>query len=388
MTNPASEALISHMVNRFLSWKLPKDFNPDDGISFEPKSSIGTRYESDRNPIGTNLFTYAQAEAMVRHMLEGSPSHGALDREAVARIIGAEAWARRDRFAEILRGEGAQPLDDEHRASLRRSAENQIDTVVAASLAKADLVLALCPAAPTVSILENVAAPAQVNLGEVDLAERIAQWLHDETGHPDSFPNRTWPEHANDTGQRGGGFVKIVPSDAQAHFREIARRLVKGFRLSILTTPTAGGGDDEIDEDCCADGHCCCDCDTCCDCGEKVDRKPPKKAGDADGEEAKMLGELLARIHRDGGQYIDQHGLVKAVADADLIVAGMFAMATEKAGDAEAFERAEIEAAIKKTEYKYFGDYEMSDDQHEAVDQLVLTAKHYLAALTKSEGAE
>ena len=41
-------------------------------------------------------------------------------------------------------------------------------------------------------------------------------------------------------------------------------------------------------------------------------------------------------------------------------------------------ERAMIEAAIKKTEYKYFGDYEFSDDQRAAVDQLVTTAQNYL----------
>ena len=36
-----------------------------------------------------------------------------------------------------------------------------------------------------------------------------------------------------------------------------------------------------------------------------------------------MLGELLARIHRDGGQYIQRHGLAKAVADADPIIAAL-----------------------------------------------------------------
>ncbi len=35
----------------------------------------------------------------------------------------------------------------------------------------------------------------------------------------------------------------------------------------------------------------------------------------------KHLGELLARIHGDGGQYLDQHGYDKAVADADSMVA-------------------------------------------------------------------
>jgi len=32
--------------------------------------------------------------------------------------------------------------------------------------------------------------------------------------------------------------------------------------------------------------------------------------------------------------------------------------------------RLRLEAALEKTEYKYFGDYEFSDDQREAVDLL------------------
>ncbi|WP_347270624.1 hypothetical protein [Rhizorhabdus histidinilytica] len=45
-----------------------------------------------------------------------------------------------------------------------------------------------------------------------------------------------------------------------------------------------------------------------------------------------------------------------------------------------------IEDAIRATEYKYFGDYEMSDEQREAVDQLVLTARHHIEALRGASG--
>lgn len=34
------------------------------------------------------------------------------------------------------------------------------------------------------------------------------------------------------------------------------------------------------------------------------------------------LGTLLARIHRDGGQYIQKHGWQKAIADADALIVG------------------------------------------------------------------
>lgn len=56
---------IRHMVDRFLGWELPKDFNPDNGISYAPYHRI--------HPSGTNLFTAAQAEAMVRYMVEDLP---------------------------------------------------------------------------------------------------------------------------------------------------------------------------------------------------------------------------------------------------------------------------------------------------------------------------
>lgn len=67
---------IKHMANRFLMWKLPKPFRPDNFISFDPPKPInaGTPYENDLWPTGTNLFDATQAEAMVRHMVEGLPA--------------------------------------------------------------------------------------------------------------------------------------------------------------------------------------------------------------------------------------------------------------------------------------------------------------------------
>lgn len=67
---------IKHMTERFLSWKLPADFNPDCGISAQrPNYGPNVAWE----PMGTNLLDYTQAEAMVRHMVEGlsasSPNH-------------------------------------------------------------------------------------------------------------------------------------------------------------------------------------------------------------------------------------------------------------------------------------------------------------------------
>lgn len=65
---------IKQMVERFLSWKLPENFNPDNGITFDPVMNRGTQYEMKRDPSGTNLLSSTQAEAMVRHMVEGLES--------------------------------------------------------------------------------------------------------------------------------------------------------------------------------------------------------------------------------------------------------------------------------------------------------------------------
>ena len=69
-----SEDQIKHMTNRFLGWRLPEDFRPDDGISFEPFFNVEWNAKQGkppqrRTPTGTNLLNATQAEAMVRYML-------------------------------------------------------------------------------------------------------------------------------------------------------------------------------------------------------------------------------------------------------------------------------------------------------------------------------
>lgn len=68
-----TEDQIKHMVGRFLNWKLPDNFAPDGGITFDPVINRGYPFERKREPVGTNLLDAQQAEAMVRHMLEGLP---------------------------------------------------------------------------------------------------------------------------------------------------------------------------------------------------------------------------------------------------------------------------------------------------------------------------
>ena len=64
---------IKHMANRFLGWKLPANFAPDAGITFDPVFNKGTPYEKRHEPSGTNLFDIRQTSDMVRHMVEGLP---------------------------------------------------------------------------------------------------------------------------------------------------------------------------------------------------------------------------------------------------------------------------------------------------------------------------
>lgn len=70
------KTMIDQMVDRFLCWKLPKDFGPDAGISFKPtKPYEGDDLGNSWWPIGTNLFTAEQAREMIVHMLTPNASN-------------------------------------------------------------------------------------------------------------------------------------------------------------------------------------------------------------------------------------------------------------------------------------------------------------------------
>lgn len=76
-----SEEQIKRMVDRFLSWRLPDPWRPDGGISYARPN-----YASAITPTGTNLFDATQADAMVRHMVEGM---AVWEREAFGWLIEA-----------------------------------------------------------------------------------------------------------------------------------------------------------------------------------------------------------------------------------------------------------------------------------------------------------
>ena len=61
------ETLKQQMVDNFLGWRIPRDFCPDNGVSFNPDKCVSF----GGMPIGSNLFTYEQAREMVDFMLTG-----------------------------------------------------------------------------------------------------------------------------------------------------------------------------------------------------------------------------------------------------------------------------------------------------------------------------
>ena len=55
------------MASNFMAWKLPRDFYPDAGISFNPSEPLNP--DSPSWPTGTNLLSHEQAKAMFEWVL-------------------------------------------------------------------------------------------------------------------------------------------------------------------------------------------------------------------------------------------------------------------------------------------------------------------------------
>ena len=86
-----TKALIDAMVNRFLCWKLPKNFTPDAGIRFTPYRI--QQHDGPHWPTGTNLLNAEQAREMIEHALGDAINSAALDVLAERRRqIDAEGW--------------------------------------------------------------------------------------------------------------------------------------------------------------------------------------------------------------------------------------------------------------------------------------------------------
>ncbi|MDE2097060.1 MAG: hypothetical protein KGL39_07425 [Patescibacteria group bacterium] len=67
-----TEEQINHMVDRFLAWRLPQPWHPDNGISYQRPNYAHAPADHDW-PTGANLFDADQATEMVRYLAQGIP---------------------------------------------------------------------------------------------------------------------------------------------------------------------------------------------------------------------------------------------------------------------------------------------------------------------------
>lgn len=86
--NQMTDKQIKHMVSRFLSWRLPENFNPDAGISFKKTFNEQMAHPMHHEPVGTNLFDATQAEMMVRYMVDGMAEERACGQDEVCGTCG------------------------------------------------------------------------------------------------------------------------------------------------------------------------------------------------------------------------------------------------------------------------------------------------------------
>ena len=107
-----TEQQINDMVSRFLAWRLPENFSPDGGISFAPTYNTWGGGTARAEPVGTNLFSFDQAKAMVLHII-GDPSAGA---DPLSWAV--ECW-HREVFHRPLTNVYRRVLDDTWRQVIR-----------------------------------------------------------------------------------------------------------------------------------------------------------------------------------------------------------------------------------------------------------------------------
>ena len=107
------DELIKRAAERFLCWKLPVPFSPDNGISFTPPTN------PDWWPVGTNLFDADQAKAMFEHCLapQAAPAEPQ-DVPALRKALELSVQAMRAPF-DGWKGELERKALDAARAALR-----------------------------------------------------------------------------------------------------------------------------------------------------------------------------------------------------------------------------------------------------------------------------
>jgi hypothetical protein len=106
--------LFSRMVDRFLCWKLPKDFAPDHHISFDRGNSNLDFDKPGFWPIGTNLLTADQAAEMLRAVV----------------LQDEDALQLMENTAAMLRGMTMDPSIPAHAKGAMRSQISELEAMV------------------------------------------------------------------------------------------------------------------------------------------------------------------------------------------------------------------------------------------------------------------
>ena len=107
--------LIARAVDKFLAWKLPPDFCPDCGVSFDGRGKDARGYDKGW-PVGTNLLTADQARAMFEHCVSDALAAQA---ERIKELEGDrdKQIGRKEHYKRILRE------TESERDALRQDAE-------------------------------------------------------------------------------------------------------------------------------------------------------------------------------------------------------------------------------------------------------------------------
>lgn len=109
-TMPAGSVVTEEMVRRFLRWRLPNDFAPDNGIVFKGNTVVRIDW-----PTGTDLFNAQQARDLLEHAVGEAPSGEQPNWGSPSQVAVSKHTSAQHALNDALR----KSLDDpwEHRAS-------------------------------------------------------------------------------------------------------------------------------------------------------------------------------------------------------------------------------------------------------------------------------
>lgn len=297
---------IEALVNRFLSWHLPNDFHPDGGVSLDPK------YRGQ--VAGTNLLSATQAHAMVEHMLGmakiGQPgAYGA----GYQMSTGAVVPPSRAALSQSPVAEGASDELDGgfHSAYAEGFDDGKKQAVGELTRKVANMIGWLEDNQPDVfkrGIWEAIQSPEELYRHSMKVTAQSPA-----VGAPSIYA--TCPPSAAEWMSGPQVYFSVEWQFGWDACRTQHRQRLDAYLKKVAAPPPAAG-------------------------------EAPARAVGGYSYEASMLRNLLARIHGDGGHYVEAHGLDKALEDADEMVAAWRAAQPPAAGAEQDTAEARLAALI------------------------------------------